>query len=200
MTFMKKKSIKIRVGIRKTEAAFISLSSITLEPLDRIILGRDASRRMPFWGTGALPRISDTICQVMRKLIYKEEIRSHIREVHDMTSRILQKAGAFGFNNDALKDLRVAIDEGIANAFIHGNATQPHKRIRVKCYLHSDKSLEIRIKDQGKGFDSSKLPDPTNSENLLKSHGRGIFLIRQYMDRVGFNKRGNEIRMWKRKP
>jgi serine/threonine-protein kinase RsbW len=136
---------------------------------------------------------------VMAKLICKEVIRSHLREVHDLTARLLGEAEEHGFNDGALKDLRVAIDEAIANAVIHGNANKPRKQIKVRCYLHDHGTLEIRVKDEGPGFDANRIPDPTRHENLLSTHGRGIFLIRQYMDRVTFNRRGNEIRMWKRR-
>lgn len=135
----------------------------------------------------------------MRKLICHEEIYSHVKEVHDLTTRILLLAEEHGFGEEALKDLRVALDEAIANAVIHGNSGLARLRIRVWCYLHGDKTIEIRVKDEGRGFDIAHLPDPTEGENLLEPHGRGIFLIRHHMDRVEFNRRGNEIRMWKKR-
>ncbi|MEW6368520.1 MAG: ATP-binding protein [Acidobacteriota bacterium] len=134
-----------------------------------------------------------------RKLLCKGEIQSQLQAIHRITGDILQEAETVGFKEEAVKDLRVALDEALANAVIHGNSNVPDRRVKVRCYLHGDDLLEIRIRDQGTGFRTSFVPDPTVPENLLRTHGRGIFLISHYMDRIEFNRRGNEIRMWKRK-
>jgi len=134
----------------------------------------------------------------MRKLVCSDEIRSDLREVHDLTARILYQAGLHGFAEAALKDLRVALDEAIANAVIHGNANQSQKKIKIRCFLYPEGPIEIRIRDEGSGFNAAELPDPTRLENLLNPHGRGIFLIRNHMDKVSFNRKGNEIRMVKK--
>ncbi len=135
----------------------------------------------------------------MRKLISHEKIHSHVKEIHELTTRVLVMAEQHGFGEESLKDLRIALDEAIANAVIHGNSGDEAREILVRCYLHDDETLEIRIRDEGHGFDVSQLPDPTHDDNILNPHGRGVFLIRQYMDAVTFNPRGNEIRIWKRK-
>lgn len=135
----------------------------------------------------------------MRRMICREEIRSEVHAIHDLTHRILTIAEKHGFGDEALKDLHLALDESIANAFIHGNAGMPGKSIQVRCFLHDDDVLEIRVRDQGHGFNRDNLPDPTHGDNILNPHGRGIFLIKRFMDRVDFNRPGNEIRMWKRR-
>ena len=135
----------------------------------------------------------------MRKLLCQGEIQSQLEAIHRVTADILREAEQVGFKEEAVKDLRVALDEALANAVIHGNSNMSERRIKVRCFLHDHQALEIRIRDQGPGFDMTYVPDPTVPENLLRPHGRGLFLISHHMDRVAFNRRGNEIRMWKKR-
>lgn len=73
----------------------------------------------------------------------------------------------------------------------------PRKRVRVECYEQPDKGLLFVIRDSGPGFDPALVPDPTHAENLLRETGRGLFMIRHYMDGVEFSRGGREIRMSK---
>jgi serine/threonine-protein kinase RsbW len=75
---------------------------------------------------------------------------------------------------------------------LYGNAHDPSKHVRVEVTL-DDGRLEARITDQGTGFDPSAIPDPTAPENLLKDGGRGVFLMRQLLDDVSYNDRGNQV-------
>ena len=75
--------------------------------------------------------------------------------------------------------------EAAINAVLHGNAYNPDKRITASFETSSD-GLTVRICDQGAGFDPSCLPDPLAPQNLLRGSGRGIFLIRAFMDEVHF--------------
>ena len=92
-----------------------------------------------------------------------------------------------GFNTDTVPNIVMAVREAVINAVLHGNAYDPSKNILVSFETSSD-SLTVRICDQGAGFDSSSLPDPLAPENLLRGSGRGIFLIRAFMDEVHFRK------------
>jgi serine/threonine-protein kinase RsbW len=74
----------------------------------------------------------------------------------------------------------------------------PDKKVRIEYLVNADK-IEIFLTDQGEGFDASLVPDPRWGDNLYKTGGRGLFLIRSYMDIVEFNERGNCIRMVKHK-
>ena len=100
----------------------------------------------------------------MRRLLCKGEIESQVQAIHRVTGEILQEAERIGFREEAVKDIRVALDEALANAVIHGNSNVAERRIKVRCLLHDDGVLEIRIRDQGGGFDTSRLPDPTATE------------------------------------
>jgi anti-sigma regulatory factor (Ser/Thr protein kinase) len=90
----------------------------------------------------------------------------------------------------------LVVREALANAIVHGNHCDPKKTVRISVAVNEDCDLLMSVRDSGSGFDPSGLPDPISAENLLASHGRGIFLIRQLMDEVEFNvDHGTEIHM-----
>lgn len=88
-----------------------------------------------------------------------------------------------GFDDDSIDDIRVAVDESVANAITHGNRLDEAKRVTLEFVLLRD-GLEVRTHDEGAGFDPTAVPDPLATENLLKSGGRGILLMRSLMDEV----------------
>lgn len=89
-------------------------------------------------------------------------------------------------------NLRVSLTEALSNAMIYGNRRDPSKRVRVEVVVRG-RALRLRVTDQGPGFDRDCLVDPTAPENLECPGGRGIFLMRQLMDEVRFNERGNAV-------
>jgi serine/threonine-protein kinase RsbW len=88
-----------------------------------------------------------------------------------------------GFGEEDLHKITMSVREAAVNAVLHGNAYDPGKKITV-AYETSADALAITISDEGKGLDPEGLPDPLAEENLLKTSGRGIFLIRSFMDEV----------------
>lgn len=80
----------------------------------------------------------------------------------------------------------MALREALANAIKHGNKLNPEKRVLVEMRIEGGDRLEIEIEDEGEGFDPAQLADPTSPQNLLRSSGRGVFYIRQFMDEVRF--------------
>ena len=109
-----------------------------------------------------------------------------------------------GLDDDAVHWVGVAIRESVINAIKHGNQNDSGKRVFVDFEAAGGGAaaeLKIRVRDQGTGFDPDALPDPLAPENLLKASGRGIFLIRSFMDDVSLQRApegGMEIRMTKR--
>jgi serine/threonine-protein kinase RsbW len=94
-------------------------------------------------------------------------------------------------------EIALAVQEALANAVVHGCNNDPSKQVR--CQLKSDPQgrTVIIVTDPGPGFSPERLANPKQDENLYEDHGRGVYLIRQLMDRVQFENSGNEIRMWK---
>jgi serine/threonine-protein kinase RsbW len=79
--------------------------------------------------------------------------------------------------------LLVAGTEAVNNGIIHGSKSDPRKKVHVVCILEKN-TLVFRVKDQGRGFKPEEVPDPLEEKNLLKTSGRGIFLMRSLMDKV----------------
>lgn len=109
-----------------------------------------------------------------------------------------------GLDEDALHWVGVAVRESVVNAIKHGNQNDESKRVVVEFTpvpSHAPEELVIRVEDEGEGFDPEELADPLSPENVLKSSGRGIFLIRSFMDDVHLERgktRGMQIRMVKK--
>lgn len=110
-------------------------------------------------------------------------------------SRIAAEAG---FGDEEVMQISMAVREAAVNAVLHGNAYDPEKKVRVD-FERNVRDLVITIRDQGKGLDLNKIPDPLAPENLLKTSGRGIFLIRSFMDEVQIHpsQTGTEIKLIK---
>lgn len=109
-----------------------------------------------------------------------------------------------GLDDEAVHWVGVAVRESVINAIKHGNANDERKRVHVAFTPISTDSLpgiRIRVRDEGPGFDPSNIPDPLAPENLLKASGRGIFLIRSFMDEMVLQRApegGMEVVMVKR--
>ena len=109
---------------------------------------------------------------------------------------VLPQLLANSFSNSDIFAVRLALEEAFLNAIKHGNKMDSEKEIKIGCLVDMDK-VEISMTDQGNGFDPTSVPDPRCKQNLYKAHGRGLLLIRSYMDIVEFNERGNSVRMVK---
>ncbi len=96
-----------------------------------------------------------------------------------------QFAEQAGFDEDTVPNIAMAVREAAVNAVLHGNAYDPAKQITASFEANSD-ALIVRIADQGPGLDPGAVPDPLAPENILRGSGRGIFLIRAFMDEVHF--------------
>jgi serine/threonine-protein kinase RsbW len=124
------------------------------------------------------------------------EMLDFVQVVSDHVSR------SIGLDDDSSHWVGVAIRESVINAIKHGNRNDSSKRVFVEFETAASvPHLAIRVRDEGEGFDPETLADPLAPENLLKSSGRGIFLIRNFMDDVQLQRApegGMEIRMVKR--
>ncbi|MHC4114877.1 MAG: ATP-binding protein [Planctomycetota bacterium] len=125
-------------------------------------------------------------------------VQSKSTAIEGVCKQILAELGANEFTEDNIFAVHLALEEAFVNAVTHGNKMDPDKKVRIEYLVNGDK-IEISLTDQGDGFDANLVPDPRWGDNLYKTGGRGLFLIRSYMDIVEFNERGNRIRMVKHK-
>ena len=105
-----------------------------------------------------------------------------VSEVEAAADKLAEKAG---LDEDERFQLGMAVREAAVNAVLHGNEYDPAKKITVSLE-NTGSQLVISVADEGKGLDPDTLPDPLAPENLLRGTGRGIFLIRSFMDEVHF--------------
>ncbi len=99
-------------------------------------------------------------------------------------------------NEKVFFDLKLAVEEALVNAIKHGNKLNKSLQVKVGFEV-SPQKIVISVEDEGEGFGYKKIPNPTKDENLPKPHGRGVFLIKEVMDEVSFNRKGNKITMVK---
>ncbi len=101
-----------------------------------------------------------------------------------------------GFPRCDIVGVRVAVEEAVLNAFKHAYQDTPGKPVFIRHAINHDQVV-LEIEDQGTGFNLSSIPDPTQPENWERDSGRGIFLMRTYMNFVGYNDRGNCVTLCK---
>jgi len=136
---------------------------------------------------------------VSDSLVHKSVVISSSRgAVEQLCSRLLETAAANNFDGDDIFAIHLALEEALLNAIQHGNKEDVARQITVE-YLITPQEFDISITDQGGGFDPDAVADPRAEENLYKSCGRGLLLMRSYMDAVEFNETGNCVRMVKHK-
>src|SRR5438046_1559476 len=119
--------------------------------------------------------------------------------VHELVEEAIRE---FELSEDLAHWIELTISESMINAIQHGNKCDPSKNATLRI-SKSDEALEVIVEDQGKGFTLDDIADPTNVENLLKPSGRGILIIRSFMDEVNVTRReggGSRLRMVKRIP
>ena len=125
---------------------------------------------------------------------------SHIEAVADAAAALTDFARNCGVTEEAGFGIEMAVREAVTNAMVHGNQEDEAKSVEVIFNCHGNE-LEVEVRDQGVGFDPTNVPDPTDPANLLKTSGRGIFLMRNFMDEVEWMARpegGTAVRMTKR--
>jgi serine/threonine-protein kinase RsbW len=116
-----------------------------------------------------------------------------LRYIERMTQRI---ARGLCFSEDQRSNLAIAVTEAVGNAIVHGNKLDPTKKVTVAFRLENDR-IRVSIQDEGKGFNPNQLANPLDPQNLMKEHGRGIFILKNIMDEVhySFSPQGTTIHM-----
>ena len=125
-----------------------------------------------------------------------KEIPSCCNCAQDLGVAILEEAETCGYHGECLFSVRLSLEEALINAIRHGNDFDESKTVCVD-YDINDERIEIKVTDEGQGFDFNDVPDPTADENLEKPSGRGVMLIRTFMDEVEYSDKGRCVRMVK---
>jgi serine/threonine-protein kinase RsbW len=125
---------------------------------------------------------------------------SRIETVGEAAAAVSEFLNRIGVTEDVAFGVDMAVREAVTNAVIHGNKLDPGKLVEIKL-RNTPAVFEITVQDQGSGFNPNEVPDPTKDENILKTSGRGIFFMRNFMDEVDWAPGptgGTEVRMIKK--
>ena len=128
----------------------------------------------------------------------KHTFQSRLAAVPEVHARIVADAVDAGFEDDALFAIRLTVEEALVNAVRHGNGLDDTQTVDAQWRVEGER-FEITITDCGCGFDPDAVPDPTTDENIARPSGRGVMLMKAYMDEVRFNDAGNSVTLVKLK-
>jgi len=138
-----------------------------------------------------------TVPETSIKLVIPSEVKL-VDLVHTASEKMAELAG---FDGDEALNVGLAVRETVINAIVHGNHQDPGLTVDVTLTAGED-ALEARVRDQGPGFDPEGTADPTEHDNLLRTSGRGLLLIRAFVDDVVFERaedRGMQVTLTKRR-
>lgn len=124
---------------------------------------------------------------------------STLESVDTAEEMVLKEAQELGFDEEDLHKIGISVRECMVNAVVHGNRYNARKKVHL-VISRSPGRLEVRIGDEGEHFDMSQLPDPLAEENLLRHSGRGLLLMRSFMDEFEIRPRepkGTEVKLVK---
>ena len=124
-----------------------------------------------------------------------EKLPSRLELILSFVNKLLEKLKPLLLEKDVF-NIKLSLEEALVNAVKHGNKLRADLFVEVIAEAE-DGVLRIKVKDQGEGFDFNNLPNPTQNDNLQKTSGRGIFLIRNLMDKVEFFDCGKGVEMIK---
>lgn len=130
------------------------------------------------------------------------EIPSELRFIHILDAIVPKIVREMGFDDESAEQINLSVIEAGTNAIKHGNGNDPKKTVNFR-FCISDSKITIFVKDHGKGFNPDVIGNPLDPGNLLKPSGRGIFLMKVFMDETEFKVlpgRGTEVKIVKYKP
>lgn len=128
-----------------------------------------------------------------------QHIPSHRGASHRLLEEIGSRLREHQWHAREIYGVQLALEEALANAIRHGNGLDAAKLVHVVCQI-SERRVRLEVADEGPGFVPQEVPDPTSAANLDKPTGRGLLLMRSYMNRVEYNQQGNTVFMEKDRP
>lgn len=136
--------------------------------------------------------------QIKKELGFKQDIPvylqflSYYEEIDAVSATVLRDMDETGYSDESIRKMKLTITELLANAIGHGNEDDHSKKVTMGHVVETT-SVTIGITDEGEGFNPSSIPDPTLPENLIKDHGRGLYIVRNYVDDIEFNKKASRV-------
>ncbi|MGA8271722.1 MAG: ATP-binding protein [Candidatus Sulfotelmatobacter sp.] len=132
----------------------------------------------------------------LRELLHRT-IPADAEAVGSVTDAIAETLNGLEVPEQKRLEIGLAVQEALVNAVVHGCGNDPSKTVTCKLQSDGQGRIIIIVSDPGPGFSPESVSDPNRDENLYAEHGRGVYLIRQLMDEIRFERGGSEIRMWK---
>lgn len=123
--------------------------------------------------------------------VYLQFLR-YYEDMDKAVAVILSSMDSCGYSDDAIRKMKISLTELIVNAILHGNKRDFSKKV-IMGHIVDKSKVVISIMDEGSGFNPDIIPDPTLPENLIKDCGRGLFIVRHYVDSIVFNDKGNRV-------
>ena len=118
--------------------------------------------------------------------VYTKEIPSDPELLPQLEEFIMELAIKSHLSEDKLNSLALSFSEAASNSIVHGNKLDKNKKVKITVHV-DEKNMTVIIKDEGKGFNINTVPDPTRPENILKDSGRGIHIMRSFLDNLRYN-------------
>jgi serine/threonine-protein kinase RsbW len=137
-------------------------------------------------------------CRSVSFIELRNTLPSHIDIISPVVDQLMCFISRYRLTDEDNFEIELALREALANAIVHGNCQDPHKRVYLRCRCTTDGEVSITVSDEGHGFNPDEIPSPIAADNLLRTHGRGIYLIRTLMDEVDFQQGGSVVHMCKR--
>ena len=184
------------------------------------LLCRDASRVspaeffkeiaacMPGTAQGDCTMLAIAVHNRSRRFLLKEQLGfdaqdpaylqhiNYFEEMDTATAVVLRSMDNQGYADDTIRKMKITLTELLVNALDHGNNRDPSRKVIIG-HMVDSRSTVVSVLDEGEGFDPARVPDPTRAENLVKDSGRGLFIVRCYVDKVSFNEKGNRVTITK---
>ncbi len=171
----------------------LGVQSVLLPPFSEISLEREIATALP--NIPQFKRSPDLMGRGSARLDFLiPSDLSYVLGVNHLISLLLKE---FAFPPaDTRINIPLACDEAITNAIIHGNKSDPNKKVSIQIYISASR-IKLRIKDQGEGFDVDRVQSPLEGENLMRSSGRGVYLMKSIMDSVEYKDGGRVLELEK---
>src|SRR3984885_10167132 len=127
----------------------------------------------------------------------RQSVPSQVAIISPFVDQLMHFIARFRTPDGSELNIETALHEALANAIVHGNQEEPCKLVCVACRCTTDGEGSLTVQDEGQGFDTAAVLDPTTPENRLLPHGRGIYLMKTLMDGVCFEQDGAVVYMHK---